>query len=227
MNINLYSVEILKESMYNETNNMEKLGVDMSNKILVVEDDENIREVLTEYLKEAGFVVITAEDGNKAQDIITNVDNIDLYILDIMLPNITGLELLKIIRELCDTPVIMLTALGDEYTQLISFNALADDYVTKPFSPKLLIKRVECLLRRTGKMHNSLQIGPIYIDIDSYSAFENGEKVILTLKEFEQSFNMVPCAECPLSITFTKSTTPVLIASCIVASLTIGPPFTT
>ncbi|WP_186429610.1 response regulator transcription factor [Clostridium sp. BSD9I1] len=157
----------------------------MENKILIVEDDENIREVVAEYLKESGFVVITAEDGQKAYDIITKVDNIDLYILDIMLPEITGLELLKTIRELCDTPVLMLTALSDEHTQLISFDALADDYVTKPFSPKLLVKRVKCLLRRTGKMYNSFQVGPIYIDVDSYSAFENGEKVILTLKEFE------------------------------------------
>lgn len=160
-------------------------GVKMMNKILVVEDDESIREVVTEYLKDAGYVVLTAEDGKKAYDIITTVDNIDLYILDIMLPEITGLELLKIIRGLCDAPVIMLTALEDEHTQLTSFNALADDYVTKPFSPKLLIKRVECLLRRTGKACNSLQVGPIYIDIDSYSVFINGEMVTLTYKEFE------------------------------------------
>lgn len=185
INIILCSVEVLREPMYNKISNIKKLGVNMENKILVVEDDENIREVLTEYLKESGFVVITAEDGKKAYDIITKVDNIDLYILDIMLPEITGLELLKTIRELCDTPVLMLTALSDEHTQLISFDALADDYVTKPFSPKLIVKRVKCLLRRTGKMYNSLQVGPIYIDVDSYSAFENGEKVTLTLKEFE------------------------------------------
>lgn len=156
----------------------------MSN-ILVVEDDENIREILTEYLKDAGFIVITAEDGKKAYDIIMKEKNIDLYMLDIMLPEVTGLELLKIIRKLCDTPVIMLTALEDEYTQLLSFNALADDYVTKPFSPKLIVKRVECLLRRTGKLHNSLEAGPINIDVDNYTAFEYGKEIILTLKEFE------------------------------------------
>lgn len=157
----------------------------MANKIFVVEDDENIREVIAEYLKDAGFIVTTAEDGKKAYDIISKSDNIDLYILDIMLPEISGLELLKIIRGVCNIPVIMLTALGDEHTQLLSFDALADDYITKPFSPKLLVKRVECLLRRTGKFFNLLHMGPICIDADSYSAFEDGEKVILTLKEFD------------------------------------------
>lgn len=166
-------------------NKCRKLGVNMPNKILVVEDDENIEEIITEYLKEAGFIVIAAEDGRKAYDIITKVYDIDLYILDIMLPEISGLELLGKIRELGDTPVIMLTALGDEHTQLTSFNALADDYVTKPFSPKLLVKRVESLLRRTGKMFKSLHVGPIYIDVDSYSVFENRKKITLTLKEFE------------------------------------------
>ncbi|MEC1722561.1 response regulator transcription factor [Schinkia azotoformans] len=154
-------------------------------KILIVEDDENIREVVAEYLKDAGYVVIVAEDGKKAYDIITTTDDIDLYILDIMLPEITGIELLKFIRKQADTPVLMLTALDDEETQLISFNALVDDYVTKPFSPKLLVKRVESLLRRTGKIDHLLQVGPISLDVDSYSVFANGEKLTLTLKEFE------------------------------------------
>lgn len=157
----------------------------MVNKILVVEDDEDIREVITEYLKDAGFIVMVAEDGKKAHDVISKSDDIDLYILDIMLPEISGIELLKIIRDESNAPVIMLTALSDEHTQLLSFDALADDYVTKPFSPKLLVKRVECLLRRTEKLISSLKVGPIYIDSDSYSAFEDEERVVLTLKEFD------------------------------------------
>ncbi len=157
----------------------------MLNKIFVAEDDKNIREVVTEYLKEAGYLVITAENGKKAYEIIKREDNIALYILDIMLPDITGLELLKIIRKNINTPILMLTALDDEHTQYISFDAKADDYVIKPFSPKLLVKRVEALLRRTGQTGNSVQAGPVYIDLDRYAAFEDGEKVILTLKELE------------------------------------------
>ncbi len=156
----------------------------MLNKILVVEDDKNIREVVNEYLKEAGYLVIAAENGRKAYDIIKRAENIDLYILDIMLPEITGLELLKLIRKNSNTPVLMLTALNDEHTQYISFDAKADDYVTKPFSPKLLVKRVEALLRRTGHT-GQLQAGPVYVDMDRYAVFEDGDRVILTLKELE------------------------------------------
>jgi two-component system response regulator VanR len=160
-------------------------GEFMSNMILVVEDDKNIKEVVEEYLKEAGFIVITAGDGKKAVDMIEEYKEIDLYILDIMLPELSGLEVLKIIRENKETPVIMLTALDDEYTQLISFDGQADDYVTKPFSPKLLVKRVEALLRRSGKHNELLKIGNISVNVDSYEAFENGKRLSLTLKELE------------------------------------------
>ena len=156
----------------------------MLNKILVVEDDQIIREVVEEYLTEAGFLIITAEDGKTAYHIIKKDETIDLYILDIMLPEITGLELLKIIRSKNNAPVLMLTALDDENTQSLSFDARADDYVTKPFSPKLLVKRVEALFRRAGQA-NIMQVGPVTIDLDRYAAYEDGEKVILTLKELE------------------------------------------
>lgn len=105
----------------------------MANVVLVVEDDENIREVVEEYLKAAGFIVITTDDGKKALEMLELYTEIDLYILDIMLPEISGLEILKRIRTTQQTPVIMLTALDDEYTQLISFDGQADDYITKPF----------------------------------------------------------------------------------------------
>jgi len=157
----------------------------MSNVVFVVEDDENIREVVEEYLKAAGFIVITAEDGKKAVEMMELHTEIDLYILDIMLPEISGLDILKRIRSNRQTPVIMLTALDDEYTQLISFDGQADDYITKPFSPKLLVKRVEALLRRIGKHSDILQIGSISINVDSYEAFENGSRIDLTLKELE------------------------------------------
>ena len=154
--------------------------------VMVVEDDPNISEVVSEYLKAAGFTVIAVPDGRKAAVSIENGVSADLYILDIMLPGPTGIELLGMIREFhTDAPVIMLTALSDEHTQLRSFNKKADDYVTKPFSPKVLVKRVEALLHRCGKLRRILEFGNIIIDIDNYEAFEDGNKVELTLKELE------------------------------------------
>lgn len=160
----------------------------MQKTILIVEDDLTILEVIAEYLKEAGFTVLAARDGRQARDLINQVNCIDLFLLDIMLPQISGIELLKTIRadkSYKGTPVVMLTALNDEYTQLVCFEGLADDYITKPFSPKILVKRVEALLRRTGAMKSILELGKILIDVDGYAAFENGDRIPLTLKELE------------------------------------------
>lgn len=154
--------------------------------IMVAEDDPNISLVVSEYLKAAGFAVISVPDGKKAAELIENEPDVDLYILDIMLPGPSGFELLGLIREYCaDAPVIMLTALSDEHTQLHSFSKKADDYVTKPFSPKVLVKRVEALLHRCGKLKRILSFGSITVDLDNYEAYEDGTRVELTLKELE------------------------------------------
>lgn len=160
----------------------------MQNTILVVEDDKIINEVVSEYLKDAGFTVISAINGKAAAELIQQKPEINLFILDIMLPEISGLDLLTLIRadeSHKRKPVVMLTAITDEYTQLTSFDGLADDYVTKPFSPKILVKRVEALLRRSVLPNNTLRIGAVSVDPDSYEAFENGKRIILTLKELE------------------------------------------
>lgn len=160
----------------------------MQNAVLVVEDDLTIQEVISEYLADAGFKVLTADNGKDANDMIDRNDAVDLFILDIMLPRVSGIELLKTIRasvSFKEKPVIMLTALNDEYTQLACFQGLADDYVTKPFSPRILVKRVEALLRRSGTIKSTLQIGHVSIDVDAYEAYENGDRIILTLKELE------------------------------------------
>lgn len=158
----------------------------MAKKIAVVEDDSNIREVVCEYMKASGFETVPFGDGKQAMEYISNpVNKPDLYILDIMLPGASGLELLAKIREISETPVIMLTALEDEYTQLTSFNLNTDDYVTKPFSAKILVKRAQALLRRSGSSGNTLSAGNVVIDLDCYTAYENGNKLTLTLKEFE------------------------------------------
>lgn len=157
----------------------------MKYKILLVEDDDTIREVVSENLKEAGFIVMTVASGQNALEIIQNTKDIDLYIFDIMLPDISGLELLKIVRLAGETPVMMLTAFDDENTQITSFDYLADDYVTKPFSLQILVKRVQALLRRVGKSKSIIKIGKLELNTESYEFFEDGNKVELTFKEFE------------------------------------------
>lgn len=173
--------------MYYEENDDRRM-VGLANKVLVVEDDKNINEVVSEYLKESGYEVIAAADGNAALDIINSNSNIDMFILDIMLPHVSGLDLLKIIKgmdEFSETPVVMLTALNDEYTQIKSFDGLADDYITKPFSPRVLVKRVQALFRRSNGASNLIRLGDIAIDVESYEAYEHDKKLHLTLREFE------------------------------------------
>ena len=159
----------------------------MQQTILVVEDDAHINEVVTEYMKEAGYLVISVVDGQDALNAIESSGSVDLFVLDIMLPNVSGLKLLEAIRQSDhhkETPVIMLTALSDEQTQLLSFDALADDYVTKPFSPKILVKRAGALLRRQG-CGEAISHGDITICYDSYEVTQGGESVKLTRREFE------------------------------------------
>ena len=160
----------------------------MPQTILVVEDDSNINEVVTEYMKNAGYIALSAYSGGEALEMLEQNPGISLFILDIMLPGMSGLELLKAIRadeRHMEKPVVMLTALGDEATQLLSFEELADDYVTKPFSPKVLVKRVEALLRRGTREDKPLQHGDIRIDHESHEVWDAGEKISLTLREFE------------------------------------------
>jgi len=160
----------------------------MSQTILVVEDDKDINEVVSEYMKDAGYIVISCGSGSAAQSALNQKEAIDLFILDIMLPGINGLELLKMIRTMevhKEKPVLMLTALDDEATQILSFDELADDYVVKPFSPRVLVKRVEKLLRNQPGGHKKLQCGDIILDYDSYEVYDQQESIRLTFREFE------------------------------------------
>ena len=159
----------------------------MQQTILVAEDDAHINEVVTEYMKEAGYLVLSVHGGNHALGLIAKNCGISLFIFDIMLPGTSGIELLKAVRQSDnhkDTPVIMLTALGDEQTQLLSFDALADDYVTKPFSPRILVRRVQALLRRGGG-EKTLEQGDIALSYESYEVTQGGRPVKLTRREFE------------------------------------------
>ena len=155
---------------------------------MVVEDDKNINEVVCEYMKDAGYAVAPYLDGAAALAGLMADPGISLFIFDIMLPGASGFELLREVRGSAahsTKPVIMLTALGDEATQVMSFDALADDFVAKPFSPKVLVRRVNSLLRRSSGGVKKLRHEGIEIDFDRYEATDHGAPVNLTVREIE------------------------------------------
>ena len=152
--------------------------------ILILEDEKNIREVLVEYLKVSGATTFEAEDGNEAVEILKGED-IDVAVLDIMVPGISGIEVLSFIRKNPKTKnigVIMLTALDDIGTQVSAFNNFADEYLVKPVSPIILIKRIETLLRRIKPQ--VLVNHEFIMDDESYTVFVDGEEIPFTLSEF-------------------------------------------
>lgn len=155
-------------------------------KILIVEDDPTTNNLVSDYLTDAGHFVISAYDGLEALNLFQH-QNVELVILDIMLPNINGLQVLREIRKMSSIPVLMLTALGDENSQINSFDSLADDYITKPFSMILLGKRVLALLRRTGKIveTNIWKYENISVDFNGYLAEKDGEPIELAPKEIQ------------------------------------------
>ena len=152
-------------------------------KILVVEDDTTINQVICEFLKESNYAVTPVFDGGEAL-LQFEAESFDLVILDIMLPTMSGLDVLKEIRKTSQIPVMILTALDDEYTQLVSFNHLISDYVTKPFSPLILVKRIENILRR-NTVASEITIGELTVSIDDCTVYWQEEKMPLTKKEYE------------------------------------------
>jgi len=154
-------------------------------KVLFLEDEPTILEVLTEYMKLQQYEVTPVEDGEAAIRLFTE-NTYDLAVLDIMVPYKSGLEVLQYIRESKqDIPVIMLTAINDEQTQLKAFNLYADDYVIKPVSPLILLKRMETILRRTKYFDKkSEKIDGLYLNDDSYQALYDNVPLQLTLSEF-------------------------------------------
>ncbi|ESV55605.1 chemotaxis protein CheY [Streptococcus agalactiae LMG 14747] len=151
--------------------------------IMVVEDDKTISQVVCEFLKEQGYNVLPVYDGKVAYDTFCH-KHFDLIILDIMIPSMTGLEVLAEIRKTSQVPVLMLTAMGDDYTQLVSFNQTISDYVVKPFSPLILIKRIENILRQK-KDPDSLKLGDIVIEPSTGTVQLKGEPIQLTKKEYD------------------------------------------
>ncbi len=151
--------------------------------ILFLEDEPTIREVLTEYMKMQNYDVTCAKDGEQALKLLDR-QKFDMAVLDIMVPNVNGLEVLRYIKEhKPEMATIMLTALDDEKTQVQAFNLYADDYVIKPVSPIILLKRMETILRRVKRTEPREEKGLVIHD-DSYQAFYDGKSQELTLSEF-------------------------------------------
>lgn len=154
--------------------------------LLIIEDDSKTNEAICEYMKSAGHKTVPAYDGAEAIRRFQE-EKPDLVVLDIMLPKMTGLAVLHEIRRTNSVPVLMLTAIEDEYTQVQSFDEQADDYITKPFSMVLLGKRITALLRRCGRsvMPETMTFGEITVDFSGYAARDREGKIDLTPREID------------------------------------------
>lgn len=154
--------------------------------LLIVEDDIDTNEAVCEYLKEAGHNTISAFDGDEAITLFSE-HKIDLVVLDIMLPTVTGLAVLNSIRKTSQIPILMLTALEDEDTQVTSFDGLADDYMTKPFSMVILGKRITALLRRSNPPEKTdvWTCGGLTVNFSGYSAHDASGELEVTAKELD------------------------------------------
>lgn len=156
-------------------------------KVLVVDDESRMRKLVKDFLIKSNYEVLEAEDGSKALDVFFEVKDIALIILDVMMPNMDGWQVCREIRSYSKVPIIMLTAKGDERDELQGFQLGVDEYITKPFSPKILVARVEAILRRTnqGSSEAILSAGGIEVDKAAHIVRIDGKTIDLSYKEFE------------------------------------------
>lgn len=156
-------------------------------KILVVDDESRMRKLVKDFLTKSGYDVLEAQDGEEALDLFFRDKEIALLILDVMMPKMDGWQVCREIRQYSKVPIIMLTAKSDERDELLGFDLGVDEYISKPFSPKILVARVEAILRRTGQTdaESILEAGGIRIDKAAHQATLDGESMELSYKEFE------------------------------------------
>ena len=156
-------------------------------KILVVDDESRMRKLVKDFLTKKNFQVLEAGDGEEAMDIFYEEKDIALLIMDVMMPKMDGWEVCREIRKNSKVPIIMLTARGDERDELLGFELGVDEYISKPFSPKILVARVEAILRRTGQSNPDeiLSAGGIVIDKAAHQATVDDKPMDLSFKEFE------------------------------------------
>jgi len=156
-------------------------------KILVVDDESRMRKLVKDFLVKKDYVVIEAADGEEALDIFYEQNDINMILLDVMMPKLDGWQVCREIRKESKVPIIMLTAKSEEQDELLGFELGVDEYITKPFNPKILVARVDAILRRTNSldMESSLYAGNIEVDKAAHVVKVSGEVVELSYKEFE------------------------------------------
>lgn len=167
---------------------MLNMEVALMQRVMIVEDDLDIQELLQNFLQEAGYDITIANDGVEAITIFSQ-KQFDLILLDIMLPKIDGFSVCELIRKQSQVPIIMLTALSGEEEQIRGLDLQVDDYITKPFSMPVLIRKIAAVLRRStmlpGQEHQTISYKNLILDLDSYTALVNGNSHELTQREFE------------------------------------------
>lgn len=157
-------------------------------KILVVDDESRMRKLVRDFLVRGGYEVLEAGDGEEALDVFYGTKDIALLILDVMMPKMDGWEVCREIRKESKVPIIMLTAKGEEADELMGFDLGVDEYISKPFSPKILVARVGAILRRAGKTGETAEIkkaGKLVLDKTAHEVTIDGKPVELSFKEFE------------------------------------------
>ena len=156
-------------------------------KVLVVDDESRMRKLVRDFLVKDGYSVVEAADGEEAVDVFMADKDISLIILDVMMPKLDGYGVAEEVRKMSDVPIIMLTAKSDEKDELRGFDLGIDEYITKPFSPRILVARVEAVLRRTqaDAEANVINVDGIEMDIAAHQVKVDGEPIELSYKEFE------------------------------------------
>ena len=158
----------------------------MEQKILVVDDEQRMRKLVRDFLVREDFQVMEAADGESAVDIFLSEKNIDLVILDVMMPKMDGWQVCREIRQYSKVPIIMLTARGSENDELLGFELGVDEYISKPFSPKILVARVQAILRLAyASMEDMIEYGGISLNRSAHEVMIDGKKIDLSYKEFE------------------------------------------
>ncbi len=155
-------------------------------KIMVVDDEARMRKLVRDYLAKSGYIVVEAVDGEDAYDKFVSTKDISLIVMDIMMPKMDGYETSREIRKISNVPIILLTAKSDEKDELKGYEQGVDEYITKPFSPKILVARIEAILRRTGTEEKEMiEAGGITLDVSAHKVLVDGKEIELSYKEFE------------------------------------------
>ncbi|MGN1204406.1 MAG: response regulator transcription factor, partial [Lachnospiraceae bacterium] len=156
-------------------------------KILVVDDESRMRKLIRDFLVKSNFDVVEAGDGEEALNLFYEQKDIALIVLDVMMPKMDGWQVCREVRSYSKVPIIMLTAKSDESDELLGFDLGVDEYISKPFSPKILVARIEAILRRTGKRDEEeiLSVGGIELNKSAHMVKIDGKPVDLSYKEFE------------------------------------------